>query len=64
MANGSDPSKRWVSNGELKDELDEVKRDISDRPNRREVRLLVALAIVLSPSVPPINDVAQAAWFW
>ncbi len=61
MANGDDPARRCVTNGELKQELDAVRESLDEKPGRWEVRFLVAVAVVLAPSIPPASDIAQAA---
>lgn len=57
-------SRQYVSNAELKEELDRL-------PTRWEVRALILGAIVVSNVVPPINLAGQgvaavvaAVWSW
>lgn len=61
MPNGPDPATRWVTNGELKAELDEMRVALDEKPGRWEVRFLIVVAIVLAPTIPSATDVAQAA---
>lgn len=48
---------RWVSNQELKDELDELKKTM---PTRWEVRFLIVAGLIAA-QVLPASDIARAA---
>jgi hypothetical protein len=52
MAAEADPQRRYVTNAELKAELDKL-------PTRWEVRALI-LAVVVANQVVPVSDIAKA----
>ena len=56
---GAEPKRQYVTNAELKEELDKL-------PTRWEVRALILAAVVVSNVVPPIelarNQATAFAW--
>lgn len=52
MSNGDDPARRYVTNGELQDQL-------RSKPNNWEVRFLI-LAAIIANQVLPSASIAKA----
>jgi hypothetical protein len=57
------PVVRYVTNKELKDEIDQVRAEIVKLPTRWEVRFLI-LAGIIASQVIPTAEIASAAIGW